>query len=253
MGPRDGGRTLDAVDTTLDVVQALHDSEGATLAELTDIVDVPKSTLYYHLKTLADRGYVVQNGDTYYVGLRFLTHGARAKRRKRAYEVIDQPLQDLAERTSAETDFAVEENGRLVVLSQTVGSGTNEGFLEGSYLHMTNSSAGKAILAELSDSRIDSILDTWGMPQATPHSKTDREELLAELETVRERGYAVSDEELMEGLRSVSAVVHDTDGSILGAISVSGPTYRFTMEHVDGEIADLLLDAIAEFEASLPE
>ncbi|MDG5777194.1 IclR family transcriptional regulator [Haloarculaceae archaeon H-GB2-1] len=253
MGLGDDGRTLDAVETTLDVVQALHDLDGATLADLADSVDAPKSTLYYHLNTLASRGYVVQEGDEYDVGLTFLTHGARAKRRKRAYETIDQPLQDLAERTSAEADFAVEENGRLVVLSQSVGSGPNTGFLEGSHLYMTNTSAGKAILAEMVDDQIDQILDTWGLPQETPHSTTDREALFAELRTVREQGYAVNDEELMEGLRSVSAVVHDHDGSVLGAISVSGPTYRFTMDRIDGEIADLLLDEIESFEATLSQ
>lgn len=245
------GRTLDALETTLDIIDTVQELEGATLGDLTEELALPKSTIYYHVNTLRAHGYLVEEDGKYYIGLRFFSHGAHAKRRREEYSIIDTKLQDLAEETTAETDFAVEENGRLIVLAQRISGSNRSGFLEGSYLYLTASSAGKAILAEMEDEQINAVLKRWGLPKVTDHTITDKDKLFEEISEVREQGYAVNDEELMSGLRSVSAVIHDSQGSVLGAISVSGPKYRFTMDTIEGQIIGSLQQTIDEIEAEI--
>ncbi|MFB6184228.1 MAG: IclR family transcriptional regulator [Haloarculaceae archaeon] len=246
-----GGRPLKALETTIDVVEAVREFEGTTLADLADALPYPKSTIYYHVDTLRRHGYLVTQEGEYQIGLKFLYHGAYAKRRQSAYSIVDEKLQELSVDLSAATDFSVAENGRLIVLSQRIGGADKHKFLEGSYLYLTASSAGKSILAEMSDAQVDAIVDRWGLPRETDDTITDRDELRADLERTRERGYAVSDEELLTGLRSVSATVHDPAGDVIGSVSVSGPSYRYTMDTIEGRFADRLLQAVSDLETEI--
>ena len=91
------------------------------------------------------------------------------------------------------------------------------------------SSTGKAILAHLPASEIDAYLDA-GLVRVTSYTITDPDRLRAELQQVRERGYAVVDEEMAEGIVSVAASIRPGSGRPIAAISVSGPVTRMTPE-----------------------
>jgi len=107
------------------------------------------------------------------------------------------------------------------------------------------SSSGKVLLTGLSDERREAILDA-GLPIITPRTTTDRGHLLRELDRVRVAGYALSVEELAEGLTSVAAPVWDHRGAVTAAISAAGPSFRFTERHLDVCIAlvkEVALDA----------
>lgn len=90
-----------------------------------------------------------------------------------------------------------------------------------------------------------------GAPRLTPNTITDEEELLEELERTRERGYALNDEESTSGLRAVSVSITDSDGSVLGALGVSGPTHRFTNGRFEEELPDILLGVVNGLELDI--
>jgi hypothetical protein len=100
----------------------------------------------------------------------------------------------------------------------------------GSEFGMHNSAPGKAVLAELPSEAVERILDLRGLPATTEETLTTREGLREELEAISERGYATNDEELQSGFRSVGAPVRHSDGTVLGALSIGGPAYRFEVE-----------------------
>ena len=60
----------------------------------------------------------------------------------------------------------------------------------------------------------------------TPRTITDPERLAAQIEEIRARGYAIDDEEIEQGLRCVAAPIRDHTGSVIAAVSISGPTTR---------------------------
>jgi DNA-binding IclR family transcriptional regulator len=88
--------------------------------------------------------------------------------------------------------------------------------------------SGKAWLARLPEREAVAVLDRHGMPQLAPRTITSRRRLLAELRAVRARGWAVVDEELAEGGRAIAAPIV-CGGQVVGAVAVSGPTFRLSL------------------------
>lgn len=86
---------------------------------------------------------------------------------------------------------------------------------------------GKVLLAHLDPGQVDAILDRHGMDRRTPATIVDRDALYAELHRVRRDGVAYDREEVVAGLSCVAAPVHDADGVVVAAMSVSAPTVRF--------------------------
>ncbi|WP_251858323.1 IclR family transcriptional regulator [Herbiconiux sp. L3-i23] len=97
-------------------------------------------------------------------------------------------------------------------------------------LHCTG--IGKTLLAYSSDEKRDALLQ-GELIRRTPNTITDKTELLAELDVIRERGYAIDEIENEEGVRCVAAPVRDHLGEVVAAISVSAPAYRFSHEDVE--------------------
>lgn len=245
------GRTLKTTKTSLQILELVIDHDGLTLAELNEIIDKPKSSLHGHLNTLLDCRYLVKKDQTYLVSFKFAELGDRARRGELealATETVDR----LAEDTGEEANFTVFEHGRLLLLhgssTQTSEREEETDFRTEYYLH--NTAAGKAILAELDQKRVEWILDEWGMPREIEATVTDRERLYEQLESIADTGYAIIDEEFAPGLVAVGAPVH-ADGEIIGGLSIGGPKYRINMTRLHEQLADRLLDAVDEMEAAL--
>jgi DNA-binding IclR family transcriptional regulator len=88
------------------------------------------------------------------------------------------------------------------------------------------------MLAHLPEREVDEILKRHGLPRMTAKTILTPADLKAELKTVRERGYAIDNEEAEDGVRCVGAAVLGNNGRPLGAISTSAPSFRLTMERV---------------------
>lgn len=253
MKPR---RTEDGLKTTeisLRLIEQLAERNGATLGELATESDLAKSTVHSHLQTLAQYGYVIRENNSYRIGLKFYHLGDYARKQNRVYDIAKRIVTELADETELETDFTVEENGRTVSLYDVTNYSDTPSFLvDGRLFHMHSTASGKAILAEYPDSRIDEILDQWGLPAETDRTITDRDDLFADLERVRERGYALNDEEAIEGLWAVSKAVKDPIGRVCGSLNVCGPTYIHTDER-EQSIVTILEDKVAEFEQRIAE
>jgi DNA-binding IclR family transcriptional regulator len=233
------GRHVKSVQTACDVLDALRRLDGAGVTELADHLGVSKATVHGHLSTLYENELVVRSGDEYDVGLRFVDFGEYAKHSVPIYEVACEEVDRLAEQTGEVAQVMVEEHGKGVYLHKAVGeNGVHTAAYPGArkYLHCT--ALGKAILAHLPEERVDEIVDRHGLPGKTEATITDRATLDAELEEIRERGVAVDDEEILQGLRCIGAPLTGHDGELYGAISVSGPTSRFKGERFESELPE---------------
>lgn len=232
-------RPVKTTQTSLALVRAVRERDGATLSELADRLELAKSTVHNHLHTLVDEGFLVREGDTYHVGLQFLSFGEHARHRNPLYAPARRRVYSIAEQTGKEADFIVEENGRAYSVEYAIGESSHavpesSPFRAGNRFHMHNCASGKAMLASMAEDRVRSIVDRWGLPATTERTITDEATLFEELEAIRDRGYAVNDEELIDGYRSVGAAVTNPDGEVVGAFSVGGPTYRMSVD--DGTI-----------------
>lgn len=235
------------------IAETLMDLEGATLAELVDELGLAKSTVYAHLETLRDGGYVLKEGGEYHVGMQFLNLGGHAATRKRGYKLAREKVRMLADVTDERAQFIVEENGRGYYLFSDSASETavETDVRPGKVIHLHTTAAGKAILANLPRSRVEAIVETRGLQRSTEHTITDRAELFEELERVRDRGYAYNKSERVVKQWAIGVPVLATDGDVLGGLSVSGPEHRVKGDRFEDEFPSLLLGVANEMELNL--
>lgn len=241
-------RTHKTTETSLEVLEAITEINGGTLSELSDYTGLATSTVHTHLRTLVEAEYVVRAGKEYQPGLKQFHLGERARHRDERYALAKEAATTLAGQVEEEVNFAVEEHGRAIILFGATASSSGDGFQAGRYFHAHSSASGKAALAEYTEERVRDIIDRRGMPALTDRTITDCDKLLAELETVREQGYAVNDQEELEGLRAVAIAVNNPDGSVFGTLDISGPPYRLPDVK---EVAEQLRPVVSDLEADL--
>lgn len=224
-------RTLQSVERAFAMVEALERNEGMTMTELSDEFDIPQSTAHIYLKTLHNTGYVVRKDGEYHLGFHFLKHGGYVRHRLSIYRATKSEVDDLARRTGEVVDFGIEENGKRVLVYKSEGPEVvTQKPVTGDYAHMHMTALGKAMLATFEEDRVDEIVAEHGLPKATQFTINDREDLRAELERTRKRGYSIENEERREGIRAVGTTV-DYDG-VPSAISISGPKSKLTDQRI---------------------
>jgi IclR family acetate operon transcriptional repressor len=217
----------------LDIIEALEAEDGIKVTKLAEQVETTKSTVHNHLSTLRQRGYVTKQNSEYFLSYRFLELGEHTRYRTSLYEFSRPVMDDLSRDVDLLTNLCVEENGKAIYLYRTKGTSelrfsTRAG--ETTLLHCVG--IGKAILSQFSRERVEEIINQHGLPSRTDNTITDRETLLAELDEIRDRGVAFDDEEYGEGLRCVAVPLMSATGSVLGAISVSGPSADLKGEYL---------------------
>jgi len=251
----EGPRTLKTVATAsrvLDIVRE-HDEIGAS--DLAADLGISKSTAYIHLRTLEENGFLVQQGDEYRLAFKFTVLGEYVRNRSPLYRHGKPEVDTLASETNQYTHIVTEENGFGINLYQVKGDTSVEGEYQTDktqrrdHLHYTAS--GKAILAYLPRERVEDILDEHGLPAQTTNTIADAETLFAELERIRERGYAYNDGEEINGFRAVGAPVRDADGNVLGSLSVSGPTSVMQGDRFQEEIPQRVIQSANVIEVNI--
>ncbi|MDQ2051801.1 IclR family transcriptional regulator [Natronolimnohabitans sp. A-GB9] len=244
-----GERAKHPVRTTeksLRLIEVLNQFGEARLTTLADELEMGKSAVHNHLSTLEKHGYVVKDPDskTYQLSLKFLDIGGQIRGEKDVYKVAEPKVEELAEASGELVHLVVEEDGKGVYLCRSKGERAVElDTYVGCRHHMHSTAFGKAILSHLPRERVDEIIDQHGLPRVTPQTITSRDELFEELERTRERGFAVDDEERLEGLRCIAAPIR-FNSDVIGAISVSGPTTRIDDDWESNEFVDQLCRAV---------
>lgn len=238
--------------TIFSIIELLHEKDGATLTEISEETGMVKSTIHNHLSTLQHMGYVVEEDGEYYPGLRFLQIGNYLRNRKDKYDLIRSKVDDLAADTGERAQFIISENGLGTCLYTA--SGSNAVRTEpsiGSQLYLHCSAAGKAILSGLTESEVDGVIDRWGLPEITEQTITNRDELDVELAEIRERGYSFNREENLVGLHAVGVPLVGSGETVIGGLSIMGPTHRLTAERFTEELPEVLLGTKNELELNI--
>ncbi len=232
----DEAKTVQTTSKSLDIVHLIKSEDGARLSDIARRLDLSKSTVHSHLNTLRHHGYVTKEGEIYYLSLKFFHLGQYTKTRDKRYRLAKQRTTELAKKLNHVVDFDIKVNNKIMTLIHEADESTEVGIEEGDYFHIHASATGKAILAELPEEQVTEIIDKNSLLEETEHTITDPERLRDELEVTRERGYAIIDQEWLEGLRSVAVAVLLPNGSPFGALSVGGPTYRLTRKEIKSNI-----------------
>jgi DNA-binding IclR family transcriptional regulator len=243
-----GGRTLQTTAVSLQIVDHILELGGASLAELVETTGLARSTVHSHLSTLGAYGYVVNEDNRYHLGAKFCHLGDYVRTRKEYHRIAEEAIARLAEESTMEVDFAVEEHGRIISLYGNLDFANIPRFLiDGSPFHVHTTASGKAIIAHYDEERVRSIIERWGLPAATDRSITTEADLFAELERVREQGFAENRGEAIEGFWAVGKAVKSPRGEVYGSLNLSGPEYLVD-EDTRATQVELLTRVVEEFE-----
>jgi len=241
--PTEAKNPVKSSQTSFEIIQIIQEHSGGNLSEIANEIDKSKSSVHSHLDTLYELGYVTKVDNEYEIGLRFLEHGVYARQQRPLYEVAKPELEKLADETGELVNLLVEERGKGIYLARMSGeNAVSVDVQTGTQVHLHGTALGKAILAYLPEEELDWILDRHGMPQLTETTITEKDELEAELEKVRDRGVAFDDEERLVGMQCVAVPVLDRESYPVGSLSIAVPTRRMADDPLESEIPDLLKD-----------
>lgn len=223
--------------TTFKTIDALKVLDRPSVVDIADYVGVPKSTVHDHLSTLTALEFVVKEASGYRLGARFLEYGGYARENMKVYRVARPAIEQLATETGEHAYLMIEEHGLGIYLYKSKGDdAVTLNTHPGMRVHLQTTALGKAILAYMPSKAAKRIVRERGLPKVTENTITDPEELFAEWEVIRERGYAMDDEERVEGMRCIGAPILGQNDEVLGAVSVSAPTSRISNDRFENEI-----------------
>jgi IclR family acetate operon transcriptional repressor len=228
-------RAVQRVCDMLDHLRGL--SAGASLPDLANTLEMPKSSTFRYLVTLESRRYVERDPSGNYrlgpallpiqeqqVGI--LVAGARPYMRQLQEALGETVALGVLEGTQVTMVDAIESR-RAIRLTVRRG--------EQCTMHAT--ALGKAISATLPDDQVRALLSAEGMPRLTDNTITDLDRYLDELAVIRRRGFAGDDGESEADGRSVAVAVRGTP--LVAAVSVGAPASRFSLDRAE-ELADNL-------------
>jgi DNA-binding IclR family transcriptional regulator len=205
------------------------------LAEVCAGLKLHKSTGHRLLTVLEQNRFVEKSPSTgrYRLGLRLFELGSKAIASLDLREQSRPHLNMVLQETEETVHFCLFDQGEVLYIEKmepqrSVRMSSSIGRRAPAYC----TAVGKAILAELPVAEVDVIINRSGLKTITKNTLTTPEALLAELKVIRERGFAVDDEENEVGVRCVGAAVRDYLGRPVAALSVSGPAFRVSKARV---------------------
>ncbi len=218
----------------LDILEALAlANEELSLSELQSQLHLPPPTLHRMLRVLIQRGYVEPNEESrhYGPGLRIIQMAEATTRNARfdLIRVARPVLKRLTDESGESSNLVVPQNRKIVYVDQVPSPRSVRMFTEvGQRAPLYCTASGKAILSRLPADELEAYLAATVLKRVTPRTVVSPTALQHEIETIKDRGYALDDEEYETGVRCVASAVMNHLGRCVAANSVSGPTNRMT-------------------------
>lgn len=235
----DRGGHVQALGRALAILNRLAQADGgATLTEIAQATGLAASTAHRLLTSLEGERYVRFDSETklWTVGVQAFIAGNGFLRSRDLVRLARPHMRWLMESSGETVNLAIEDQGSAVYLSQVECREMMRTFARlGARVPLHCSGVGKALMAAMDEAALGRHIERHGLARMTARTVTDRATLTADLAAIRQRGYAIDDEEHAVGLRCVAATIFNEHGDAVGAVSLSGPMARI----IDNRIARL--------------
>ncbi|GAB4266371.1 MAG: IclR family transcriptional regulator [Deferrisomatales bacterium] len=246
---------IQSVTNALDLLEEFRGEDTELgVTELSKRLGLHKNNVFRLLATLESRGYMEQNKVTgnYRLGLKVLELGQVFIKHMGLLKMARPILEEIVEKCNETAYLGLIRDDRVVYVDVVEATRPVRVVSRvGVGLPVYCSAVGKSQIAFESADEVERILSETALEPYTSHTITDRAELERQLEEIRERGYAIDDEEFDEGIRCVGVPVRDYTRRVVAGISISGPAYRFTEERMQEQLIPLALEAGKKLSARL--
>jgi IclR family transcriptional regulator, pca regulon regulatory protein len=241
---------IESLARGLDVIAAFRPGrEAMTLSDVASAAGLARPTARRILLTLAELGYVRVDGSRYTLTPRVLELGAAYVGSQGLWEVARPHLEELSSRTNESCSIAQLDGSDIVYVARAaVSKIVGLSVQIGTRFPALQTSLGKVLLAELDADELEAVLAEPSRAGLTPLWQPTREERDAELRQVRARGWAMTDQQLALGIRSIAAPIRDGAG-VIAAVNVNTHAAETTVERLTDHHLPLLLRAAGEIGA----
>lgn len=245
--------TNQSLDRAIDILECLAGAQGLTLSEVAERLDMAPATVFRVLHTCETRRLteIDPENQTWHIGAELFRLGSAFLMRNSLVERARPVMRQLMEATGETANIGIEREGEILFLSQVETQSNIRAFFQpGTRAPLHASGIGKALLSQYDRARIDRLLPEARLEEFTMKTLFDKDQLLAELDLIHRRGWALDDEERTHGMRCVAAPITDFTGEAVGGISVSGPSDRMPDERLT-EIGGIVRDAALDLSRRL--
>ncbi|MCZ7568834.1 MAG: IclR family transcriptional regulator [Ardenticatenaceae bacterium] len=229
-----------SIQRALDVLFAFTvDRPELSITELSELFDLPKSTVHRLIANLEMRGLVEQNQATgrYRLGIKTFELGMRMRRQLDLIATVHPFLEDLASKTGETVMLATLSDGDVVYLDKVDSQrSVRAASVVGQRRPVHCTALGKVFLSSLPAHEVSRILGQRPLTARTSNTITEPERLFREIAIVREQGYALDNQEFEVDLCCVAAPITNETGTVIAGVGIAAPVSRVNATTLDALI-----------------
>ncbi|PTW62602.1 IclR family transcriptional regulator [Breoghania corrubedonensis] len=253
-----GREFVSSLERGLKVMQALGDApEGLTLTDVAGRIGLTRATARRFLLTLVELGYVRQERRLFLLTPKVLSLGVTYLSNRPIWQTAEPVMRELSRRVNESCSAAVLDGTEVVYVARVAGKRImSVNITIGTRLPALVTSMGRVLLSNLSPTALHAFLAKAEIERFTQYTVTDRDALAAEINKVRTRGYAIVDQELEVGLRSIAVPLRDRAGRAFAGLNISTQTARVSSETLVTDFLPLMREAarrIGDFYGTQPQ
>ncbi len=244
---------VQTLEKALDIIDYLKENSslnGTTLNELSRELNMSKSGVHRLLDTLMAYDYVEKtkdSGTTYRLGWGLFHSGSIVPKQHGINNINYVPiLEELSNKVQESINLGIlniNEFETILICKIEYRNMIHVNSQVGDREPLYATGIGKIFLSDMSDDMLNKYFKEVEFKKLSPNTVIDREQLMKKLEEIRQRGYAMDDEELVTGMRCFAMPIRDYTGRIVSAVSVSGPVDRITDERIHNVLHPNLKEA----------
>nr|WP_298055599.1 IclR family transcriptional regulator C-terminal domain-containing protein [uncultured Halomonas sp.] len=238
-----------ALASGLEVIQAFDaEHPRMTLSEVATRTGMNRAKARRFLLTLHALGYVRKQQRYFELAPRVLQLGYAFLSANNYRDVIQQHLEDITAETGESSSLGVLDGKDVIYVARSAAKHRLMAITlsVGTRLPAAHTSMGRMLLAQLSDTDIEHLLSTVALAPYTDKTVTDVNELRHQIMNAKQQGYAISDQELDSGLRSIAVPVYDAKQQLMGAINISTNAARVSLDTLINVYLPVLQNKVAQ-------
>ena len=227
---------MKSLNKALDVIELIAENGTIGVRELAQISGLPPATAHRIVASLLNRGYLSKDDRTcrYALSPKFLVLGEKVQQQIDIVSIARPCLEKLMAETRENANLCIRDGHHVVYIDHVGSPDHNLRIFTklGGSAPLYASGVGKVFLSWLSESRFQRYIEAVELRSYTPNTLTTEQQLREQIQTIRENGYAVDNQEKELGVRCVAAPILDHNNQIQAAVSVSGAAQRITMKRL---------------------
>jgi IclR family KDG regulon transcriptional repressor len=249
---------INSVGKAISVIETIYNAQRSlSLKEISTTLGIHKSTIHHLISTLIDFGFLAQDPETrkYNIGLHLVEIGQAYLQQLDLRSIAHPFLERLAMTVGETIHLQILDRNDVVYIDKVENLSQPTALRCSSYIGRRSkayaTAAGKVLLAHLSEASIQAYLTSQTLTPKTEHTITDPEELLKQLQKIKENGFALDLQENEVGLHCVGAPIFDREANCIAALSISGPTSRMDLNRIQQNLLPMAKETAAEISTAL--